>query len=1019
MTQSLYDAAEAFVAWLDLKVTDAGRGSDVSSLAVDPDGVFWLGRLAPEAVVVDRGMGDRGERLDPCAMGIRFLVEGSPPWTCTATIRGCVWLRVEKDHWVKSARFAVPVSIQIDDGRHADHEFGMVELATALSDAAATPGLTAVLRVEVRPQKDQLTEITLLVVNASPAEHDTLKDTNLYEVELSVQDLDTVPFVLEALPDAFRYDRRIVAYGVNCGVERVTPTSFLSTDTVVAHRGRPEYWSSNAAEPDLSFSTLATAPLPSLSGLVDAISGWADGAWSDQALALRASDESWEHGMIEQAKAEAALFWAELARLRHGLELLSDDADLLRSFQLMNDAMSHASQGRYSGWRPFQIGFLLANLACLVDPMNDSAIADVIWFATGGGKTETYLGLLVMAALLDRTKGKAAGVTAWSRFPLRMLSLQQTQRFANAMAGAELARRGQGIGGEPFSVGFLVGQGGTPNRIRPEPANSWEPDPDDDDMPARYLVLLTCPFCHESSIEMAFDRLTWCLEHRCVNGGCPWPERALPFYIVDDEIYRFLPTVIVGTLDKAASISLQAAMRGLVGPPHGVCSEAGHGFTYAPRSTKPNGCLVPGCPGSRQPLAAEAHHFGPRFRLQDELHLLRDSLGAVDAHYESLLDHLQLELATNRPKILASSATLTGYEHQVDVLYRREARVFPLPGPSPADNFWTNEGSRLARRFVAVAPRGQTLEFTVDKMLTQLQQQVRRLVTEPTAVCQEAAIDPVFVPELLSLYGTDVVYGNTLRDLDAALRSTETQVNVEGPLNTAPLTGRTPFEEVRETLSRLEDPEADFGERLHIIGASSMMSHGVDIDRLNVMVMLGLPLTTAEFIQTTARVGRRWPGLAYVITKIAREREAAVFRSFEAFVRQGDRFVEPVPVTRRSRRVLERTLPGLELARVLAVHEPRSLKSLATVKSLREYCEGHEINASSEFAALVDALGLTDPLDERLREDAERWLEEYFHHLFEPVGSARFPGDLCPGERRPMLSLRDVEEQAPVVGTLS
>lgn len=517
---------------------------------------------------------------------------------------------------------------------------------------------------------------------------------------------------------------------------------------------------------------------------------------------------------------------------------------------------------------------------------------------------------------------------------------------------------------------------------------------------------------------MAFDRLTWRLEHRCPNETCPWPERSLPFFIVDDEIYRFLPTVVVGTLDKAASISLQAAMRGLVGPPHGVCTEKGHGFTYAPRRARPNGCLVPGCPGTRESLTGDPSAFGPRFRLQDELHLLKDSLGAVDAHYEALLDHLQQELTATRPKILASSATLTGYEHQVEVLYGRKARVFPLPGPSPANSFWTREGQRLARTFVAIAPRGQTLEFTVDKMLTTLQRSVRRLLEDTEAVCAEAGVDAVHGPDLLSIYGTNVVYGNTLRDLDAALRSTETQVDVDGPLNTAPLTGRTPFEDVRETLTRLEEPEPQFGERLHIVGASSMMSHGVDIDRLNVMVMLGLPLTTAEFIQTTARVGRRWPGLAYVITKIARERDAGVFRSFEAFIRQGDRFVEPVPVTRRSRRVLERTLPGIELARVLAVHEPRSLGSLATVRALREYCHSRNVSAASELGALVHALKLTEPLDERLRDEVERWLEEYFHNLFEPVGNARFPGDLCPGERRPMLSLRDVEEQAPVVGTL-
>src|SRR4051812_40979086 len=120
--QELYGAAEAFVAWLDEKVTGAGRGSDVSTLAVDPEGVFWLGRLAPEDVVVERGLGERGERLDPCAMGIRLLVNGPLPWTCTAAVHACVWLGVEKESWVKSERLAVPIPIRIDSAAHADYE---------------------------------------------------------------------------------------------------------------------------------------------------------------------------------------------------------------------------------------------------------------------------------------------------------------------------------------------------------------------------------------------------------------------------------------------------------------------------------------------------------------------------------------------------------------------------------------------------------------------------------------------------------------------------------------------------------------------------------------------------------------------------------------------------------------------------------------------------------------------------------------------------------------------------------
>ena len=159
-------------------------------------------------------------------------------------------------------------------------------------------------------------------------------------------------------------------------------------------------------------------------------------------------------------------------------------------------------------------------------------------------------------------RGKAHGISCWSRFPLRMLSLQQTQRFADALAGAELARRRDGIDGEPFALGFFVGAGGTPNRIRDD-AGPDAADATDQDMPRRNQVLLRCPFCRDPNLEMRFDRRHWLSLHCCTNPDCPWPEEGLPFRVVDEEIYRLLPSVIVGTLDKAASVAMQAAMRGL------------------------------------------------------------------------------------------------------------------------------------------------------------------------------------------------------------------------------------------------------------------------------------------------------------------------------------------------------------------------------------------------------------------------------------------------------------------------
>lgn len=1004
-----------FVDWLyDSLVKDA-RGDLVEELPVDPANRLWLGRLAPEAVAVARGLGERGERLDPCAVGLRIRPASPAPFAFEAIVRTKVWRKAGKV-WKKSGQVTRHVPVTVTGWGVSSH--GADALAADLKEVAAGSGLGAEVRVEFQPDLEDKPELTVLLVNTTPAEAKG-DDLNLYECSIEVRGLDTADFVLEGLPDSFRYDRRVPAYGVNCSVVR-SGNRFITADAAPVDRGRPRFWNSPFPQPDFRFDALAADPLPSLSSLLAAHRAWGDLAWGKPRLEARARAESWNEEMSNEAEAGAADFEVEHSRLAAGLDLLRTDPQLLRAFKLMNIAMKHSANGKYDGWRPFQMGFLLANLRSLRVPEEESKFADIVWFATGGGKTETYLGIVVTAALLDRIRGKVTGITAWSRFPLRMLSLQQTQRFANAVAGAELVRRAEGLGGDPFSVGFLVGDSSTPNRIEVD-AKEGKPDPDDPEMPKQFKVLLRCPFCHSDSIEMAFNRRTWRLEHRCRLAGssCSWPKgECLPFYIVDEEIYRLLPTVVVGTLDKAATLSMQAAMRGIVGAPWGRCSKPGHGFTYAPRSKRPNGCLVPGCDGTQVPLGMATEHFAPTLRLQDELHLLKDSLGAVDAHYEALLDHLQSALCGTSAKILGSSATLTGYRKQVEVLYRRTGRVFPALGPSATEGFWSSETPDLARRFVALAPRGVTVEYAIDRAVELLQTCLRRLRDAPEATCEAIGVDPSHAMGLLSLYGVNVVYGNTLRDLDAATRSFETQIKVAGNLNYKTLTGRTPFEEVRDTLRRLEKPEDAFDERVHLIAASAMMSHGVDVDRLNVLAMVGLPLTTAEFIQTSARVGRTFPGIVLVFPKMARERDASVYRSFEHFVRQGDRFVEPVPITKRSRRILERTISGLFQARLLHVHEHTHGKSLVMVDKFRDFVRSGGFTKATEIEALEKALLLDEPLDESLRADLAAWFDGLMANLENPPAGAKFTGDLSPSGS-PMLSLRDVEEQAPIFGTVA
>jgi helicase-like protein len=1011
------EATEKFIDWLGLKVITAARGDHHHFLEVDPGRRFWLGRLAPESAVLDLGLGERGERLDPCAIGFRLKPATLGPWNFTVSVSACAWLRFDSKTWNKSSKLRLNVVVAIPSVDYASASFGSPEIGLGFTELVGASGLTAEVRVEVSLDSAHHPELTIVFVNTSPKEHKLIADTNLYECSLEVSGLDIEPYVLEALPDSFRYDRRIDGYGINCGLVRTIAGAISSTDAIIADKGRPTYWNVKETQPDLTFDTLSTNPLPSLRSLVSLLMQWGDSAWSEESLEVRAAQNQWTSEMRHEARIAGRDFSTERERIECGVNLLESNPELLKAFKLMNIAIRHAARGRYPAWRPFQIGFLIANLTSVIELDNDCEIADIVWFATGGGKTETYLGLLVLAALFDRLSGKSSGITAWSRFPLRMLSLQQTQRFADAMAGAELVRKEAGIAGDRFAVGFLVGDGATPNQIPIEPKES-EPDPDDDLMPARYQVLIRCPFCHQESIAMAFDRVTWQLQHSCTNPSCPWTERTLPFYVVDEEIFRFLPTIIVGTLDKAASISLQAAMHGLIGPPRGRCSVAGHGYTYAIRKARPTGCLVPGCSAVSTTLDCKPERFGPSFRLQDELHLLRDSLGAVDSHYETLFDHLQLHICGRKPKILASSATLTGYEKQIDVLYKRKARVFPIQGPSEAEGFWTAESDQLARRFVALAPRGETLESAVDRIITELQSAIRELVNDPRKACDEMEIDISLAPRLISIYGVNVLYGNTLRDLDAAVRSLETQIAVDGSLNSTTLTGKSEFSEVRQILERLDNPEERFEDRLHVVAASAMMSHGVDVDRLNIMVVLGMPLTTAEFIQATARVGRRWPGLVFVMHKMARERDASVFRSFQKFVTQGDRFVEAIPITRRSRRVLARTIAGVELARILHIHEPRSAGSLTLVTQLRQFFAKNKIDVETELQAAKEALALTEPLDELLRTDLAAWFDVFFRNLEDPGGNFRFPSDLC-RPAKPMRSLRDVEEQAPIFGIIA
>lgn len=1014
---SKYEAATRFVEWLEERAIVDARGDELTFSAVNPTGRFWLGRLGPKDVVTRQDQ--RGDRLEPCAIGLRMATPRIPI-KFSAKVQFYLWLRERAtggEHtwqWRKSDALICEVQVLLD-GWTGERTFGS-DLISASLKAIGAETLAAEVRVSVTLKTSDVQVVEVTFVNVGP-EVEALADGRLFECSLTISGITRIPFELEALPDSFRFNRRVEAFGINCGAE-VEGGNLRTSDAPAKSRYRPRYWSASSPCPDLKFETLAQSPVEPCEALLHAFGEWAKASWSEEALKKRAEDEHWSPAMIEEAELARRDFTSEQFRVASGVRYLKEDSALRTAFSAMNEAMKISAKGKYDSWRPFQIAFLLANLRSIVEPEKETDIVDIVWFATGGGKTETYLGLLITAAILDRMRGKLSGITAWSRFPLRMLSLQQTQRFANALAAAEIVRKGHELPGDPFSLGFLVGGSATPNRIKKESKRAIEDADKISELVNPFRLLEVCPFCRNKGVTTKFDRRTWRLVHLCAVAGCASEGNPLPIFVIDDEIWRFLPTIVVGTLDKAANIARQTGMRGLVGFPWGMCSKPGHGYTYATRKEFPTGCLVPDCKGVAVKLPMEGRHYAPTFRLQDELHLLRDSLGAVDAHYEAALDGIQRQLTGSVPKILASSATLSGYKKQVDVLYNRSARVFPQPPPNDGAGFWTSDSSALMRRYIALAPRRLTVEFVVDRLIVTLQSSIRELLTSPDEICEKLRISPEFVPFLVDIYGTNVVYGNTLKDIDAVIRSADTQYSdLSPPANVDSLTGRTGFDNIRAILDRLEHREPSFRDRIHIIAASSMMSHGVDIDRLNVMVMLALPLGVAEFIQATARVGRRWPAFVVVVPKMTRERDASVYRSFPEFISHGDRFVEPIPITRKSRQVLQRTIAGLEMARVQLIHEPEAHSSLALVRAFNSFVKTNSKVLDDDLCSIARDLGFSDN-DELLNEELKQWFERFSRNLQEPPADTQFLSQISPtGD--PMTSLRDVEEQAPIYGDSS
>lgn len=691
--------------------------------------------------------------------------------------------------------------------------------------------------------------------------------------------------------------------------------------------------------------------------------------------------------------AQKLLGQAEVAakRIEAGIKLLQDK-DCLEAFRIANLAMAHAAKRRQGvmlgepesnvkpKWRPFQLAFLLMNLPGIADPTDDDReVVDLLFFPTGGGKTEAYLGLAAFTLVLRRLRNKgvaSAGLSVLMRYTLRLLTLDQLGRASTLICALELMRQQdvEKLGEWPFEIGLWVGQAATPNRM----GNVKDKDPytaraktvayqNDEQRKSSPIPIENCPWCGWKFKSESFQLLPnrdypTDLRINCIIRDCAFSGgNSLPILAVDEPIFRRLPCFMIATVDKFASMPWVGPVGGFFGKVDRYDSQGFYGPCHLNIGVKlPTGKLLP-----------------PDLVIQDELHLISGPLGTMAGLYETALDTLCMREEKGkkiRPKIVASTATVRRADSQIQALFNHKlVDIFPPPGPDRHDSFFaeTHPTSKSnARMYLGIAAQGRSPKVVMLRSYLALLAAGQKWYATLYKKGEVNPADP---------YMTLVGYFNSLRELGGARRVVEDEVGsrllgydtrkrlgeTEGlfqkrqiAYEVVELTSRESTSRVSEAKRRLEQVFQD-KDHVDVALATNMISVGLDIARLGLMVVFGQPKTSAEYIQSTSRVGRdeARPGLVITILNIHKPRDRSHYERFCFYHQTFYRSVEATSVTPFSPRALDRGLAGtlVALARqgLSSMTAPKSAQTILTesmklqyvVDSLQqraEACGGHD-----------------------------------------------------------------------------
>jgi len=574
-------------------------------------------------------------------------------------------------------------------------------------------------------------------------------------------------------------------------------------------------------------------------------------------------------------------------RISEGIAAICTEKDVRAAFQLAQSAMARqfgwSRNGASLKWRPFQLAFQLLVIPSLAERTHaDRDVMDLLWFPTGGGKTEAYLALTAFIIMLRRLratkKDDGTGVAVLMRYTLRLLTVQQFQRAAAMILACELLRRRGSSGGgglpdlgkAPIGIGLWVGGAATPLTLR----EALDRSPGDPSTPEQ---LTGCPCCGA--------KLSWKLSPRestveCTSGAttCEFAQSGprLPVWTIDEEVYLHMPSLLIGTVDKFAQIV-----------------------------RKPETAVL---------FARGTTHAPPDLIIQDELHLISGPLGSMAGLYEVAIDEL-CQVDGIRPKVIGSTATIRRAEDQIRALFDRRTYQFPAPGLDASNSgFAVTDLDSPGRLYVGLTTAGRSATYMLQALVASLLQ---------------AATAPGASPQERDYYWTLVAYFNSLRELGRALvlmqddvpvsirqfaaRRGEHPRRIEAP---AELTSRVRSYEIRDMLERLNKPASD-PEAVSLLVASNMISVGMDIPRLGLMVVNAQPKTLSEYIQATSRVGRGdAPGIVITMYNGMRARDRSHFETFETWHRCLYRDVEATSVTPFASRAQDKALHAVLVALV-------------------------------------------------------------------------------------------------------